>query len=178
MWNQDLYNRAWQFAADAHNGQTVPGAALPYIVHVGSVAMEIMAAIAVDPPERPDLALQCAVLHDTLEDTAVRYSDIAERFGPDVAAGVSALSKDPAIPDKGERMADSLRRIRTQPREIWMVKMADRITNLQPPPACWSPKKIAAYHREAQRIHQALRTAHRYLDQRLAEKITQYVQYA
>lgn len=47
--------------------------------------------------------------------------------------------------DKWERkklqMQDSLRRIKSQPREVWMVKMADRITNLQPPPGHWSEEK-------------------------------------
>jgi len=47
--------------------------------------------------------------------------------------GVSALSKDEAVP-KEKELEDSLHRIREQPAEILMVKLADRITNLQPPP--------------------------------------------
>jgi len=46
-------------------------------------------------------------------------------------------------------MPDSLRRIQTQPPEVWVVKMADRITNLQPPPVSWSRDKIAAYRAQA-----------------------------
>ncbi len=31
-WSQEKYVRALKFAAGAHNGQTVPGSDLPYIV--------------------------------------------------------------------------------------------------------------------------------------------------
>lgn len=36
-----------------------------------------------------------------------------------------------------EQMEDSLRHIRLRPKEIWAIKLADRITNLQPPPSHW-----------------------------------------
>ena len=32
--------------------------------------------------------------------------------------------------------------MKTQPIEVWMVKLADRITNLLPPPAHWNEEKI------------------------------------
>lgn len=51
-----------------------------------------------------------------------------------------------------------------------MVKMADRITNLQPPPKHWTPEKISRYREEACQIHQALKGACSYLAARLQEK--------
>jgi len=57
---------------------------------------------------------------------------------------------------------------------VWMVKMADRIANLQPPPAHWTRDKIAAYRDEAAQIHAALRQASPLLAQRLLDKITTY----
>jgi (p)ppGpp synthase/HD superfamily hydrolase len=53
-------------------------------------------------------------------------------------------------------MADSLRRIRVQPHDVWAVKLADRITNLAPPPAFWTAAKIAGYRAEAIMIADAL----------------------
>jgi len=46
MWSQDNYIKAWNYASNAHNGQFVPGGNLPYINHVGLVAMETMTAVA------------------------------------------------------------------------------------------------------------------------------------
>ena len=45
----------------------------------------------------PDLAVQCALLHDTIEDTDVTYDDVKRQFGTDVADGVMALSQDTTI---------------------------------------------------------------------------------
>jgi len=175
MWSQDALLSAWNFAAEAHAGQTVPGSERPYINHVGSVAMEVLHAIAqrtdvVDP----DLAIQCALLHDVVEDTAVTVEEIRQRFGPGVGAGVAALTKDSALPDKAAKMSDSLARIKQQPHEVWMVKLADRITNLQPPPSYWNAAKIAAYRSEAQVIHDALAAACPILAPRLRTKIAGY----
>ena len=60
-WSQDTYIKAYRFAAEAHNGQLVPGTTLPYIMHVSFVAMEITAALSVEPVNNPDLAVQCAL---------------------------------------------------------------------------------------------------------------------
>lgn len=172
-WSQDLYLRALRFAALAHHGQKLPGGELPYVVHVAQVAAEVMAELAAAPPERPDLALACALLHDVLEDTATPREALASAFGEDVAAGVSALSKDATLP-KDQAMSDSLRRIREQPREVWLVKLADRIVNLEPPPRSWKPEKIAAYRAEAGTIADALGAASPRLEARLRARIAGY----
>ncbi|NTU80585.1 MAG: bifunctional (p)ppGpp synthetase/guanosine-3',5'-bis(diphosphate) 3'-pyrophosphohydrolase, partial [Chloroflexales bacterium] len=90
-----------------------------------------------------------------------------------VADGVLALSKDEALP-KDERMPDSLRRIQAQPHAVWLVKLADRIVNMQPPPKHWQGDKIAAYKDEAHAILAALGAASPLLAARLAAKIEAY----
>jgi (p)ppGpp synthase/HD superfamily hydrolase len=143
LWSPDDYAVAWRFAAEAHRKQCVPGTKLPYIVHIGNVAMEVMSAIAArGDVEDANLAVQCAVLHDSVEDTAVTVDVLLDRFGPKVAAGVEALTKDEKLGNKDEKMRDSLARIQNQPQAVWMVKLADRITNLQPPPKTWNQEKI------------------------------------
>ena len=86
-----------------------------------------------EPPENPDLIIQAALLHDVLEDTQTERGELVSEFGDEVAAVVKALtkSKDSNL-TKSEKMADSLDRIVTVGKPAAIVKMCDRITNLQP----------------------------------------------
>jgi (p)ppGpp synthase/HD superfamily hydrolase len=175
-WSQESYIKAYRFAADAHRGQLVPGTDLPYLMHLSFVSMEVIAALHRERDRDGNLAVQCALLHDVIEDTPTTFHSVADRFGEAVAAGVLALSKDQALA-KPLQLADSLRRIRQQPREIWMVKLADRISNLQPPPSYWTTEKIRGYQAEAEEILSALAEASDWLASRLQEKITAYAAY-
>jgi hypothetical protein len=56
----------------------------------------------------------------------------------------------------------------------WAVKLADRITNLQPPPADWEDEKILKYVEDAQVILDELRDGNQYLANRLEAKISEY----
>jgi len=174
MWSQEKYIQALKFAAKAHGSQKVPGSDLPYVVHVTMVVMEVIVAVEREQGANGDLAVQCALLHDVLEDTPVSFDDLSVAFGEDVAEGVLALTKNKGLPSKADRMSDSLMRIRRQPREIWMVKLADRITNLQPPPAHWPLEKISVYAKEALAILKALHKASPYLANRLKGKLVDY----
>lgn len=173
IWNQDIYVKALRFAAEAHNGQKVPGTDLPYLMHVVSVCMEVTAAISAEGVEDPDLAVQCALLHDTLEDTDVTPYDINLLFGPKVTAGIAALTKDRGLP-KEERIKDSIERILKMPREIALVKLADRVTNLQPPPVHWDEQKIRHYRRDAEIILEHLGSASPFLAERMRFKLAGY----
>ncbi len=175
-WSQDGYSKAYRFAAQAHRGQTLPGTNLPYIVHLSLVSMEVIAALHAEPERDGDLAVTCALLHDVIEDTDITYGEIEATFGERVAQGVLALSKDKRL-DKSQQMTDCLRRVRQQPPEIWMVKLADRISNLAPPPDHWRAEKRAQYREEAIQIHRALHRASPFLSVRLLEKIEAYRAY-
>ena len=176
LWSPDTYQKAIDFAARAHGEQQVPGKPYSYVVHISSVCMESMAAIAHGDVAHPDLAIQVALLHDVLEDTATTYLQVAVQFGQGVADGVAALTKNPDLP-KDAQMQDSLQRILLQPSEIGMVKLADRITNLQKPPAHWQIAKIIRYRNEAEQIYQSLHGCNGFLAHRLKEKIDSYSQY-
>lgn len=173
-WSPDTYLKALHFAAEAHAGQVYAADhSKPYLLHLSLVAAEVMAALSTEAFAQPDLAVQCALLHDILEDTQVSFEQLEQNFGIEVARGVQALTKDPALP-KEQRMADSLRRIQVEAIEVWLVKLADRITNLQPPPKHWSSEKIREYRAEAIQILRALSPASPYLAQRLKAKIEAY----
>jgi (p)ppGpp synthase/HD superfamily hydrolase len=173
MWSQDRYTFASRFAAFAHAGQQVPGSELPYLLHLAQVAMEVSAALRVETGHDEDLAMQCALLHDTVEDTAITYEEVVATFGRAVADGVLALTKDEQLP-KDEQMPDSLRRISEQPHAVWLVKLADRIVNMQKPPKHWAADKVASYKVEARTILDALGAASPMLAARLDEKIVAY----
>lgn len=176
--NQEKYIKAWNFASQAHKNQFLPGTDIPYLSHIGLVSMECMSALhTLEDNQSADRLILCAILHDTLEDTKTSYKDIQKLFGNAVANGVAALSKNKNLATKKEKMLDSLARIKEQPQEVWMVKLADRITNLQPPPPHWADKKILAYQKEAQLILQELGSANNFLAKRLEEKINEYQNY-
>lgn len=177
IWDQDKYLKAWNYASAIHKGQKLPGSDIPYINHLGLVAMEATAAIAKGGIQKPNILTLCALLHDSIEDTSTTYQDIIKIFGIKIADGVLSLTKNADLPSKSEQMKDSINRIMRQPKEVWMVKICDRITNLQPPPQHWQKEKIQNYRAEAKTIHRLLGSANEYLGKRLAIKIKDYQQY-
>ena len=96
-------------AARAHGEQKTKGLRAPYVVHVVKVATELLRVA--DGSFDVDFAMQCALLHDTMEDTGATHAELVAEFSARVADGVQALTKDAAVP-RHERMADALRRIR------------------------------------------------------------------
>lgn len=177
IWDQDQYQKAWNFASNVHNGQKLPRSDIPYINHLGLVAMEATATVVHENIVNPNILVLCALLHDTIEDTSTTYDDIKYNFGIEIADGVLSLTKNEKLHSKYEQMKDSINRIKLQPREVWMVKLCDRITNLQPPPIHWDKVKIAAYQSEARLILEHLGEASPFLSKRLVAKISNYEQF-
>ncbi len=177
-WSIDILQQLWQLATELHQDQTYGGAQKgqrwAYISHIGSVTFEVLNALQQDPDLDAHLCISCAILHDTIEDTSFEYRDVADRFGVAVAKGVDALSKNPAIKDRSAQMQDSLRRIQAQPREIGIVKLADRISNLKKPPYYWNLTKKQFYRDEAIVILETLGSCSAYMRDRLAAKIKRY----
>jgi (p)ppGpp synthase/HD superfamily hydrolase len=65
------------------------------------------------------------IVHQALRDTGLPEEEQDELF-----AIVSALTKDGTIPDKSERLADTLRRIHHAPSQAILIKLCDRMDNL------------------------------------------------
>ncbi len=117
------------------------------------------------------------LLAGPMDDRPAVRSLVHSQFGEEVARGVDALTKDDRLP-KSERMLDSLLRIRQQPRAVWLVKLADRITNLEPSPSSWTKERRIAYASEASMILQMLGGASDRLRERFARKLADYAGYA
>lgn len=162
-----------KFAGEKHKSQLVPGTEANYLLHIANVSMEILMAHRHSQNFNLEFALQVAILHDCLEDTETSEEELASVFGKGVTSAVRSLTKNPLLP-KSDRMTDCLHRIRKHTKEVTMVKLADRITNLQPPPAHWSAEKCVNYAVEAEIIADELSGANDFLDDRIRQKITDY----
>lgn len=128
----DRLSEAVQFASSRHASQKYPGTSTPYVAHLWMVS--ILSMDLCRKHRRTDLDVLFAgtvgALHDIIEDSKVSHRELANKFGRSVADGVLALSKNSSL-SKYDRMPDSLRRIREQRKEVWLVKIADRICNLE-----------------------------------------------
>lgn len=122
-----LVERAYQFSAEAHEGQKrLTG--VPFITHaVGTGALLAQWKL-------PPLLVVAGLLHDIPEDTKFTFADIEKQFGAEVAKIVEGDTKlDRLVYHGVERYAENLRKMflamATDVRVIF-VKFADRIHNL------------------------------------------------
>ena len=179
--NIDTIQKAWAIASKLHHGQYYAGAKkgeqVDYINHIGSVTFEVINALSYEKDINTDLAILCAILHDTIEDTPYTYENTLQDFGKEVADGVLSLTKNENLASKEVQMQDSLQRILRQPKAIWMVKLADRIVNLSSAPYYWDKDKKMAYREEGKLILETLSNGSRFLANRLEEKIEAYQNY-
>ena len=174
---QEIYQNAIKFAGEKHKNQKVPGTEANYLLHISNVAMEVILAHKMNNNFDINYAVQLALLHDTLEDTETEFDELVGEFGKEVAVGVQALTKNDNLDSKKEKMIDSLNRINQLEKEVGIVKLADRITNLQEPPKYWNKDKILNYLNEAKLINEMLNYKNEYLNHRLKTKINEYNKY-
>jgi GTP diphosphokinase / guanosine-3',5'-bis(diphosphate) 3'-diphosphatase len=141
--------------------------------------MEVTVATEREPLLNRNLAVLCAVLHTCGEDAknekdAEKVSEgVLAMFGPGVHAGVLALTKNLHLP-KSERMANSLRRIREQPREVWLVKLGDPDHEPRTAAPAWSREKRRSYLEEAMDILEKLGEAGALLQCRFKQNLAEY----
>ena len=118
---------AYRFAEKKHDGQFRKSGD-PYITHCLGVA-EIIAELQGGPT-----TIRVGLLHDTIEDTGTTKQEINDRFGPEVADMVEALTKVTRLSDykNVEFTAENHRKIfvaRAKDIRVIIVKLADRLHN-------------------------------------------------
>ncbi len=175
LWDDTLVRNAMFFAIKKHEGQTMKDPkSMPYTAHFIGVTMNAIKYALLDTNEIDwNLLVCCAILHDTIEDTNTTYEEIKSLFNLDIANGVLALSKNPQI-DYKDQMKDCIRRIKECPKEIAMVKMADRIFNLSKKVSTWSNERNKEYKEEAEYILSELGFASNTFSNALLEYIKNY----
>ena len=120
-----MYTKALQFAIKAHKGQLRKHTGAPYVTH------PIRVAEAVDNEYQAVLAL----LHDTIEDTEVKYDDLVRDFDEDTAEDVLLLSH------LSGTYKEYITRIADGNRDVIIVKIADIMDNLSDHPSDYMLEK-------------------------------------
>ena len=170
---QTSFQAAIRFAGERHGDQKMPSSRASYLLHLANVAMEVMVAARHTEDFNLPFAVEVALLHDLIEDTPTTYEEIRDHFSEPVANAVLALTKDELLP-ADQQIPDSLKRIQRLQSEVWAVKLADRISNMQKPPSSWSPEKRKKYQQVAQLILKELKGGNPYLENRLGLLIEEY----
>jgi guanosine-3',5'-bis(diphosphate) 3'-pyrophosphohydrolase len=121
--------RAYEVGAHAHEGQARKSGE-PYITHPIAVA-GILAELGLDAE-----TIIAAILHDTLEDTALSRVELASEFGETVAElvdGVTKLDKM-SFSSRQEADAESFRKMllaMARDLRVILIKLADRLHNMR-----------------------------------------------
>jgi (p)ppGpp synthase/HD superfamily hydrolase len=115
------------FAMHWHGDQRRPTGA-PYLEHL----LEAVEVLVRGAGVRDRDVLCAAVLHDVVEDTQCTIADVAEGFGPRVAELVGWVTIPEAEPaDKAAVKIAYLKRLAEAPDDAKLVKLADRVSNVQ-----------------------------------------------
>lgn len=101
-----LTQEAIAFARQRHAGQIREGDRAPFLIH------PLETASILERSRYPDHVIAAAVLHDVLENTATDRGELQDRFGPEVAGLVAAVSANPSISDEDARRDELRERVR------------------------------------------------------------------
>ena len=137
--------RALDFAARKHAHQRRKGHdAQPYVNHLADVAR----LVAVATEGRDATAVVAALLHDTIEDTDTKPSELTRVFGRRVAAIVAEVTDDRRLPRRVRKRLQ-VEQARHKSRRAKIIKIADKTSNLRSlltsPPVGWPPKRQLEY---------------------------------
>jgi (p)ppGpp synthase/HD superfamily hydrolase len=116
------------FAA-RHHGEQIRPAGEPYLEHLLEATRVLVEAVGVTDVD----VLRAAVLHDVVEDTDGTLGEVRERFGDRVATLVDWVTKPPRAEgtSREEARAAYLARLHDAPDDAILVKLADRLSNVQ-----------------------------------------------
>ena len=123
----DAVAKAVEFAIRYHGDQRRPTGA-PYLEHLLEALEVLVRGAGVTDPD----VLCAAVLHDVVEDTSCGVDDVRRGFGDRVAAMVGWVTK-PESGDGDRKAAKEayLEGLRDAPADAILVKLADRVSNVQ-----------------------------------------------
>src|SRR2546423_5266098 len=125
----EMVRRAYQFAAQAHEGQTRKSGD-PYVTHPLAVA-RIIAELKLD------VSSVCAgLLHDCVEDTSATVEVIDHTFGKEIAYLVDGVTKLGKLPysTREEQQAENFRKMllaMARDIRVILVKLCDRLDNMR-----------------------------------------------
>jgi len=122
-----MVTRAYEVAERCHRGQ-LRRSGDPYISHPLAVAT-IVAELGMEAP-----TLCAALLHDTVEDTAMSLADISREFGEEVGRLVDGVTKLDKVRYGESAEAETIRKMvvaMARDPKVLIVKLADRLHNVR-----------------------------------------------
>src|ERR1700748_3616739 len=152
--DEDALNRAYVFSTKAHGSQ-LRASGDPYFSHPVAVA-GILSSMKLD-----GASIITGLLHDTVEDTVATLDDIEKLFGPEIARlvdGVTKLSRLELQYDQ-TKQAENFRKLvlaMSEDIRVLLVKLADRLHNMQTLRFIESPDKRRQIARETMDIYAPL----------------------
>lgn len=152
--DEDLINRAYVFAMKAHGVQT-RASGDPYFSHPVEVAYKLT-------QYKLDAAsIVTALLHDTVEDTEVTLDEIEATFGKEIRNLVDGVTKLSRLEGKSEnfKQAENFRKLliaMSEDLRVLLVKLADRLHNMETLKHIKNPEKRQRIARETVEIYAAL----------------------
>jgi len=120
-----MIEKAIEFATKAHEGQVRKGTNRPYIVHPIEVG-EIVASMTTD-----EEVISAAILHDTIEDCAKVTEEILGRIFTKRVADIVAQESEDKSKTWLERKQATIQHIGKAPREVQMIGLADKLSNMR-----------------------------------------------
>lgn len=152
--DEDIINRAYVFAMKAHGTQK-RASGDPYFSHPVEVAYKLT-------QYRLDTAsIVTALLHDTVEDTGVTLDEIEASFGKEIRNLVDGVTKLSRLEGKSEniKQAENFRKLliaMSEDLRVLLVKLADRLHNMETLHHIKKPEKRQRIARETVEIYAAL----------------------
>ncbi len=122
---EGLARSATQYAQALHRGQVRSADGAPFIRHPREVAALLRRAGA------PDHVVAAGVLHDVLEKTPARVSELRERFGPRVTNLVLAVTDDARIRSYAARKAALREQLLGAGEEALAILAADKVSKVR-----------------------------------------------
>jgi guanosine-3',5'-bis(diphosphate) 3'-pyrophosphohydrolase len=122
----DAVENAVAFAVRSHGDQRRPTGA-PYLEHLLEALEVLVRGAGVGDPD----VLCAAVLHDVVEDTPCTLADVRREFGDRVASLVGWVTIPESGGDKKAAKEAYLTGLRDAPDDAILVKLADRVSNVQ-----------------------------------------------
>ncbi len=152
--DEDLVNRAYVYAMKLHGKQTRESGD-PYFSHPIEVA-GILTDLKLD-----ESSIVTALLHDLVEDTDTSLDDIERLFGKEIARLVDGVTKLTRLELQSEqsRHAENFRKLvlaMSEDIRVLLVKLADRLHNMQTLHYVQSPEKRRRIARETMEIYAPL----------------------
>ncbi|UOY92759.1 HD domain-containing protein [Ectobacillus sp. JY-23] len=121
----DRWMKAVEMATVAHMEQARKGNGVPYITHPYTVALLLTHAGC-----REEVII-AGLLHDTIEDTTIRYEDIRKEFGDVVAELVLECTELDRTKSWEERKQQTIEKLSRISMDACMIACADKLHNIR-----------------------------------------------